>query len=81
MIPVASFGRLVREITADVAKCDDLRYQKKALMALHEAAEAYLIGVFEDSYLCALHAKRVTLMAKDMRLAYRIRGDVNSLGL
>lgn len=44
-------------------------------MALQEAAEAYLTGVFEDTNLCALHAKRVTIFPKDMNLAMRIRGD------
>ncbi len=44
-------------------------------MALQEAAEAYLVGLFEDSNLCAIHAKRVTIMAKDIQLARRIRGE------
>ena len=47
----------------------------QALMTLQEAAEAFLIGLFEDSYLCLIHARRVTLMLKDMRLARRIRGE------
>jgi len=46
-----------------------------AILALQEAAEAYLVGLFEDSNLCAIHAKRVTLMAKDMHLALRLRGE------
>jgi histone H3 len=45
------------------------------MFALQEAAECYLTGLFEDSYLCAIHANRVTLMRKDMQLARRIRGD------
>ena len=53
----------------------DLRFQSTAVMALQEAAEAYLIGLFEDSNLCAIHAKRVTIMPKDMRLARRILGE------
>ena len=53
----------------------DLRFQSSAISALQEAAEAYLVGVFEDTNLCAIHAKRVTIMPKDMQLALRIRGD------
>ena len=44
-------------------------------MALQEAAEAYLISLFEDGNLCAIHTKRVTLMPKDIQLAKRIRGE------
>ena len=44
-------------------------------MALQEAAEAYLVGLFEDTNLCAIHAKRVTIMTKDLHLARRIRGE------
>ena len=53
----------------------DLRFQGSALLALQVAAEAHLVGLFEDTNLCAIHAKRVTIMAKDMRLARRIRGE------
>ena len=53
----------------------DLRFQSMAVGALQEAAEAYLVGLFEDTNLCALHAKRVTIMPKDMHLARRIRGE------
>ena len=52
-----------------------MRVQSTALLALQEAAEAYLIGLFEDTNLCAIHAKRVTIMPKDLRLARRIRGE------
>ena len=52
-----------------------MRFQTAALMALQEAAEAYLVTLFEDSMLCTIHAKRVTLMPKDMNLARRIRGE------
>ena len=44
-------------------------------MALHEAAESYLVGLFEDTNACAIHAKRVTIMPKDIQLARRIRGE------
>ena len=53
----------------------DLRFQSSALMALQESAEAYLVGLFEDTNLCAIHAKRVTIMPKDIQLARRIRGE------
>ena len=52
----------------------ELRFQESAMLALQEAAEAYLVGYFEDANLCAIHAKRVTVMPKDMQLAGRISG-------
>jgi histone H3 len=67
------FQRLVREIAQDFKI--DLRFQSTAILALQEAAEAYLVGLFEDTNLCAVHAKRVTIMPKDMQLARRIRGE------
>jgi histone H3 len=67
------FQRLVREIAMDFKT--DLRFQSLAVLALQEAAEAFLIGLFDDTNLCAIHAKRVTIMPKDMQLARRIRGD------
>ncbi|KAA0164066.1 hypothetical protein FNF28_03979 [Cafeteria roenbergensis] len=69
-----SGGRLVREIAARKFKTD-LRFQGSAVLALQEAAEAYLVGLFEDTNLCAIHAKRVTIMPKDIQLARRIRGE------
>ncbi|KAL0212231.1 hypothetical protein RCL1_005857 [Eukaryota sp. TZLM3-RCL] len=66
------FQRLVREIAADTTG-QAIRFQAKALEALQEAAEAYLVGLFEDTNLCAIHAKRVTIMPKDMSLAMRLR--------
>ena len=68
------FQRLVREITEDYRS--SLCFQSTALLALQEAAEAYLVGIMEDTNLCALHAKRVTIMPKDMQLARRIRGSM-----
>ena len=53
----------------------DLRWQSTAILALQEASEAYLVGLFEDTNLCAIHAKRVTIMPKDIQLARRIRGE------
>ena len=55
----------------------DLRYQGTAILALQEAAEAYLIGLYEDTQMCAIHGKRVTIMPKDIQLARRIRGERN----
>nr|pir hypothetical protein K03A1.1 - Caenorhabditis elegans [Caenorhabditis elegans] len=73
LIRRAPFQRLVREIAQDFKT--DLRFQSSAVMALQEAAEAYLVGLFEDTNLCAIHAKRVTIMPKDIQLARRIRGE------
>ena len=67
------FQRLVREIAQDFKT--DLRFQSSAVLALQEAAEAYLVGLFEDTNLAAIHAKRVTIMPKDIQLARRIRGE------
>jgi len=67
------FQRLVREIAQDFKT--DLRFQSSAVLALQEAAEAYLVNLFEDTNLCAIHAKRVTIMPKDIQLARRIRGE------
>ena len=74
------FQRLVREIASDsgVIKsplCGKVRFQSAAVMALQEAAEAYLVGLFEDTNLCTIHARRVTIMPKDIQLARRIRGE------
>jgi histone H3 len=73
LIRKAPFQRLVREIAQ--GHKSDLRFQSAAIGALQEASEAYLIGLFEDTNLCALHAKRVTIMEKDLQLACRIRGE------
>jgi histone H3 len=67
------FQRLVREIAQDYRS--DLRFQAKAVLALQEASEAYLTGLFEDTNLLAIHSKRVTIFPKDMKLARRIRGE------
>lgn len=81
LIPRASFHRLVREITLAVATerndsagdAPGLKYQAAALEALQEATETFMIGLFEDAYLCTLHAKRVTLFIQDMRLCQRLQ--------
>jgi histone H3 len=67
------FQRLVREIAQDFK--NELRFQSNAILALQEAAEAYLVSLFEDTNLSAIHAKRVTIQPKDMQLARRIRGE------
>jgi len=69
------FQRLVREIAQDIKT--DLRFQPSAIAALQEASESYLVGLFEDTNLCAIHAKRVTIMPKDVQLARRIRQETN----
>lgn len=67
------FQRLVREVAQDYQT--NIRFQAAAVAALQEAAEAYLVGLFEDTNLCAIHAGRVTIMPRDMQLARRIRGE------
>ncbi len=77
------FARLVREIALDVLPAraaQDLRWQSQAIQALQEASEAFLVHLFEDTNLCAIHAKRVTIMQKDIQLARRIRGAWGGLG-
>ncbi|KAL5077279.1 hypothetical protein RYX36_016263 [Vicia faba] len=60
------FQRIVREIAQDFKT--DLRFQSSVVFALQEDAEAYLVGLFEDTNLCTIHAKRVTIMPKDIQL-------------
>ena len=67
------FQRLVREIAQDFKT--DLRFQSAAILCLQEATEAYLVRLFDDANLCAIHARRVTIMPKDILLARRIRGE------
>ncbi|KAJ4478222.1 histone H3 [Lentinula aciculospora] len=73
------FSRLIREIAQEMTtttngEAYELRWQSSALLALQEATEAFLVHLFEDANLCALHAKRVTIMQRDIQLARRIRG-------
>ena len=77
LIRKVPFQRLVREIaqTYNSTPADgEKRWQLEALMALQEASEHYMVHLFEDANLCAIHARRVTVMVKDMQLARRIRG-------
>uniref|UniRef100_A0AC35U3F9 Histone domain-containing protein n=1 Tax=Rhabditophanes sp. KR3021 TaxID=114890 RepID=A0AC35U3F9_9BILA len=67
------FPRIVREIAQDFKT--DLRFLSAAIGALQEAAEAYLVGIFEDSNLCAVHAKRTTIIPRNIQLARKIRGE------
>ncbi|KAI1454959.1 histone-fold-containing protein [Annulohypoxylon moriforme] len=75
------FARLVREIALTMRPADEgMRWQSQAILALQESAEAFLVHLFEDTNLCAIHAKRVTIMQKDIQLARRIRGVWGGLG-
>ena len=73
LIRKAPFQRLVREIAQEIKS--DCRMQSTAVLALQEASEAYLVGLFEDTNLCAIHGKCVMIMPKDMQLAQHIRGE------
>ena len=78
LIAKLPFHRLCKEIVQDVAKVfkkSDWRMTLSSVMANQAAAEAYLVGLFEDTNLCAIHAKRVTIFSKDIQLARRIRGE------
>lgn len=79
LIRKAPFQRLVREIGESFKS--GLKMQSAAILALQEAGEAFLCGMMEDANLCAIHARRVTLMPRDMLLARRIRGDDKWLGV
>lgn len=71
------FARLVKEIAEMYIGLDyGIRWQSNAVLALQEACEAYLVHLLEDTNLCAIHAKRVTIMQKDIQLARRIRGHI-----
>nr|AJF96734.1 CENH3 [Lepidium oleraceum] len=74
LIPAAAFIREVRCITQAVAPPQISRWTAEALVALQEAAEDYVVGLLSDSMLCAIHARRVTLMRKDFELARRLGG-------
>ena len=71
------FQRLVREIAQQLRPY--LRFQSSAIMALQESCESYLVALFEDTNLCAIHAKRVTILPRDMLLARRIRGEKSKM--
>ncbi|PIO56643.1 core histone H2A/H2B/H3/H4, partial [Teladorsagia circumcincta] len=79
LIPRLSFQRVVRDVTNKITASRgidfDYRWQSNALLALQEAAEVYLTCLFEDTNLAAIHARRVTIMPRDISLVRRIRGD------
>jgi len=81
ILPRLAFARLVKEETERYTGYDTidsdhgLKWSADALEALQEASEAHLVSVFEDTNLCAIHAKRCTIMVRDVQLARRIRGD------
>ncbi|EPZ32954.1 histone H3 [Rozella allomycis CSF55] len=81
------FARVVREVTDNFVSAEftsgstGMRWSSSALAAIQEAAEAFLVHLFEDANLCAIHAKRVTVMQKDIQLARRIRGPYAGLSL
>ncbi|KAK1924430.1 histone-fold-containing protein [Papiliotrema laurentii] len=82
LIAKLPFSRLVREVAHDLGSTGNemLRWQSTAILALQEATEAFLVHLFEDANLCAVHAKRVTIMPRDIHLARRIRGPWGGLG-
>uniref|UniRef100_A0A8C7DYI6 Centromere protein A n=1 Tax=Naja naja TaxID=35670 RepID=A0A8C7DYI6_NAJNA len=80
LIAKLPFARVVREICLEYTRGVDMMWQSMALLALQEAAEAFLVHLLEDAYLCTIHAKRVTLHPRDIQLARRIRGIDQGLG-
>ena len=82
LIAKLPFARVVREVALNYlgSEYGNLQWQSMALLALQEAAEAFLVHLFEDVNLCAIHAKRVTIMQRDMQLARRIRGAWGGAG-
>jgi len=73
-----SFQRIVREIAMQLQDKGAFRFEVQALLALQEASEMFLVGLFEDAGLCAIHGRRVTVMARDLHLSRRIRGGANT---
>ena len=83
LIKCTPFQKLLREISQEFRICPDgpgtssvqVRFQSTAIAALQEAAENYIVGLFEDLNLLTIHARQVTIMPRDIRLALRICGD------
>ena len=71
LIRKAPFGRLVREVMGQFSN-EVTKWAQSAIMALQEATEAFAIMLFEDTNLCAIHGKRVTIQVKDVQLSKRI---------
>lgn len=80
VVPALPLARLIRQVTHEYAPSKDLRFGATALLAIHEAAEAYLTALFADSALATLHATRATVLVRDMQLARRLRGLVDVAG-
>ena len=78
LIPKLPFSRLVREISNQLLR-EPFRWTAEALLALQEASEDLLINMLLDCQLCAIHAKRVTVMSKDLQVARRIRGPIQGI--
>ena len=72
LIQKQPFRRLVRQVAVNIN--NTIRFQESALLAIQEASEQFLTQLLEEGNLCAIHAKRVTLMPRDIQLAKRIRG-------
>uniref|UniRef100_A0A5S6Q654 Histone domain-containing protein n=1 Tax=Trichuris muris TaxID=70415 RepID=A0A5S6Q654_TRIMR len=77
LMPRTPFHRVVLQIVKRLGRID-FRFQRAAMEVLQTAAEAYMVGVMEDTNLACIHAKRVTIMPKDIKLALRLRGDLQS---
>lgn len=75
LIPKRSFQQYVRQIVQGNSELKSYHFQSLAMLALQEASEHYLVGLFEDVQLCAFHAKRITIRPEDIKLARRIRGE------
>eukprot|EP00796_Vickermania_ingenoplastis_P005201 gene5201-biopygen10167 len=73
LIQRAPFQRLVREVSG--AQKEGLRFQSSAILAIQEATESYIVSLLADTNLAAIHAKRVTVMPRDLQLALRLRGE------
>ena len=77
LLPKIALYRVIKEMTAKIFP--DARYSNAAINAIQNCVESHMIGLFEDTNLCAIHAGRATIMTKDMRLARRIRGETTTL--
>ena len=83
LIKRTQFNKLIKEISQEYRVCPEgprtpsvqVRFHSTTLAALQEAAKNVLVGLFEDVNLLTVHAKRVTVMPCDIRLALRIWGD------
>ena len=75
LLPRAPFVRVCRQILSQVPHGQGCRFSQEAITALQEVTEAYLVGLFEDAQLCAIHAGRVTLMVRDLALARKLRRE------